>query len=299
MTTVRNSEEGALIKRELFATDFSAASLQALPYARRIARQFHSKLYIVHIVPPEDYTPGATSIDEAAEVACRQARRKLKALVESEVLKGTGAETFVGHGDIWVGVSDFIDKSKIDLMVMATNGRSGIKKFLLGSVAEEAMRASPCPVLTVGPEIQISDREDFRQILCASDFSEESLTAMRHAISWSHQFNSRLTVVHALDGLPESPYLDAQMARVRLAEPARQFSARSDCEFVVTMGSPADVILEATDNAGSGLIVIGARGAGFVPRIASHFGSVAHKVVCRAPCPVLTVRPGTGGEHAS
>ena len=297
MTTVRNSKEDALIKRVLFTTDFSAASLQALPFARRIARQFHSKLYAVHIVPPEDYTTGATSIDEAAEIACSEARFKLKAMAESDALKGIRAEISVGHGDIWVGVNDFIDKSKIDLMVMGTNGRSGIKKFLLGSIAEEAMRASPCPVVTVGPEIQVSDREDFRQILCASDFSEESLNAMRHAISWSRQFDSHLTVVHALEGLPESPYLDAQMARVRLAELARQFSAGPDCQFVVTMGSAAHVILEAAENIKSDLIVIGARGAGSVPRIVSHFGSVAHKIVCRAPCPVLTVRAGR--EHKS
>jgi nucleotide-binding universal stress UspA family protein len=192
----------------------------------------------MHIVPPEDYTLGASLIDEAAEVASSEARGKLKALVESDVVKDIGAEIFAGHGDIWIGVSDFIDKNNIDLMVMGTNSRSGIKKFLLGSVAEEAMRAPPCPVLTVGPELQLSGREDFRQILCASDFSEESLAAMRHAIWWARQFNSCLCVVHTLEGLPESPYLDAQMARVRLAELAQQFFARPDCEFVVTMGSP-------------------------------------------------------------
>jgi nucleotide-binding universal stress UspA family protein len=290
-------KEGASIKNVLFATDFSSASLQALPYATRIVRQFHSTLYAVHIVPPEDYTPGAASIDEAVEVACRDARQKLKALSESDGLRHIGTETFVGHGDIWIGVSAFIDKNKIDLMVMGTHGRSGIKKFLLGSVAEEAMRASPCPVLTVGPEIQVSEREEFRQILCASDFSEESLAAIRHALLWSQQFRSHLTLVHALQGLPESPYLDAQMARVRLAELAHQFIAGPDCQSVVTMGSPADVILEAAENVGSDLIVIGARGAGSVPRIASHFGSVAHKVVCRASCPVLTV--GARGEHTS
>ena len=59
------------------------------------------------------------------------------------------------------------------------------------------------------------------------------------------------------------------------------------------MGSPADVILKAADDTASDLIVIGARGAGALPRLASHFGSVAHKIVCRAVCPVLTVRPLT------
>lgn len=298
MTTARKEKENTPIKRVLFATDLSPASLQALPYATRVVRQFHSRLYITHIVPPEEYTPGSSSIDESAEVACREARSKVKTLAESDVLKDISTETFVGHGDIWIGVSEFIDTNKIDLIVMGTHGRSGIKKFLLGSVAEEAMRASPCPVLTVGPEIRMSDRQDIRHIVGASDFSEESLAALRHAISWSRQFNSRLILVHALEGLPESPYLDAQMARVRLSEIAGQFSAGPDCEFVVTMGSPADVILRIAKDSGADLIVIGARGAGSVPRIASHFGSVAHKVVCSAFCPVLTVGAQLNREHS-
>lgn len=295
--TIAREKESTPIKCVLFATDFSAASLQALPYAARIARKFHSKLFMVHIVPPEDYAPSATSIDAAAEVACREAQVKLKALTGLDVLKRIKSEIFVGHGDIWIGMSHFIDQSKIDLMVMGTHGRSGIKKFLLGSVAEEAMRASPCPVLTVGPEIELRDHEDFRQILCAVDFSEESLAAMHHAISWSRQFNSRLTVVHVLEGLRESPYPDAQVARARLAEFAGPYSARSRCEFTVQMGSPADAILEAAENVVSDIIVIGARGAGSAPRIASHFGSVAHKIVCNASCPVLTVGARSSGEH--
>ena len=289
MTAARKEKENTPIRRVLFATDFSPASLQALPYATQVVRQFHSRLYIAHIVPPEEYTPSSSSIDESAEVACKEARFKLKTLADSDVLKDISAETFVGHGDIWIGLSELIDTDRIDLMVMGTHGRSGIKKFLVGSVAEEAMRASPCPVLTVGPEIQMSDRQDIRHIVGASDFSEESLAALRHAISWSRQFSSRVTLVHALEGLPESPYLDAQMARIRLSELAVQFSAGTDCEFVVTMGSPADVILRTAEDSGSDLIVIGARGTGSVPRIASHFGSVAHKVVCGASCPVLTV----------
>src|SRR6516164_145620 len=110
MNTARERKEGTPIKHVLFATDFSATSLQALPYAARIVRQFHSTLYAVHIVPPEDYTPGATSVDEAAEVACSEAQLKLKALADSDVLHDICTQIFVGHGDIWIGLCDFIDK---------------------------------------------------------------------------------------------------------------------------------------------------------------------------------------------
>ena len=69
----------------------------------------------------------------------------------------------IGNGDIWIGLSDFMRRHAIDLLVMGTVGRAGVRKFLLGSVAEEAMRESRCPVLTVGPESNASEEIGFRR----------------------------------------------------------------------------------------------------------------------------------------
>ena len=282
------------LKNILFATDFSVASMQALPYATGIAQRFESKLYLAHIVPPEDYPPGLSSFDEAAQVARRAAKLKINSLLSSTPCGEVDCETVVGNGDIWIGLSHFMRRHAIDLLVMGTVGRAGVRKFLLGSVAEEAMREARCPVLTVGPESHAAEERGFRQILYATDFSADSLAAAPYALALAGNYGSRLTLVHALEGLPESPYLDAQMARVRLRElvPLRVDLAATP-DVIVEMGSPADVILKAADDTASELIVIGAHGAGALARLASHFGSVAHKIVCRALCPVLTVRPLT------
>ncbi len=156
------------------------------------------------------------------------------------------------------------------------------------------MRESRCPVLTVGPESHAAEESGFRQILYATDFSTDSVAAAPYALAFSINYGSRLTLVHALEGLPESPYLDAQMAKVRLRElvPERADLA-VEPEIVVEMGSPAEIVLKTADETASDLIVIGARGAGAFARVASHFGSVAHKIVSRVDCPVLTVRAFT------
>ena len=209
-------------------------------------------------------------------------------------MQAVDCEAVIGNGDIWIGLSDFMRRHAIDLLVMGTVGRAGVRKFLLGSVAEEAMRESRCPVLTVGPESHAAEEIGFRQILYATDFSADSLAAAPYALAFAGNYGSRLTLVHALEGLPESPYLDAQMARVHLRDLVPQrVDLGSEPEIIVEMGSPANVILKAADDTVSDLIVIGARGAGGLARLASHFGSVAHKIVCRALCPVLTVRPLT------
>ncbi len=279
------------LQRILFATDFSEASMQAMPYATAIARNFNSKLFILHVVPPEDYASGCKSLEEAAQIACRDAKVKLDTVLQSASCRDIVCETEVSSGDIWLGLNELMRRQAIDLLVMGTVGRRGPKKVLLGSVAEEAMRESRCPALTVGPQIKAPRRTDFQQILYATDFSEDSLAGLPYALSFAEKYASRLVLVHALEGLSESPYLDGRMATVHLRElvPSRLPSAGAP-EVIVKMGSPANVIIEAAEKVAADLIVIGARGVGSLARLASHFGSVAHKIVCRAPCPVLTAR---------
>ena len=294
MKTPVRVNDNVSLRNVLFATDFSDSSVKALPYVTSIARRFDSKVCVAHVVPPEDYPSGLNSLDEAAQIARGEAELKMSSLLNSAPFRDLAYEGVVGNGDTWIGLSEFMRRNATDLLVMGTIGRTGIRKFLLGSVAEEAMRESRCPVLTVGPECHATQEIEFRNILYATDFSADSLAAAPYALAFSKNYRSRLTLLHALEGLPESPYLDAQMARVRLRElvPER-VDLVPEREIIVEMGSPANVILKAVGDTASDLIVIGARGAGALARLASHFGSVAHKIVCRALCPVLTVRPLT------
>lgn len=275
----------------LFATDFSATSMQTMPYATAIGGKFHSKLFLIHVVPPEDYASGCKSLEEAAQVACRDAKVKLDGVLQSVSCPDIACETEIRSGDVWLGLRDSMREHAIGLLVMGTVGRRGAKKVLLGSVAEEAMRESRCPALTAGPHIKVPRTSDFRQILYATDFSDDSLAGVPYALDFAEKYASRLVLVHALEGLSESPYLDGRMATVRLRQlvPSTLHPAETP-EVIVEMGSPANVIIEVAEKIGADLIVIGARGAGSLSRLASHFGSVAHKIVCRAPCPVLTVR---------
>ena len=284
------------LKSVLFATDFSIASMQAFPYAKTIAQRFNSKLFSGHVVPSDDYPSGLNSIEEAAKLASRQAELRMNHFLNSAPCRDLSVVGLVGTGDIWVGLSDFIRKCSIDLLVMGTVGRTGVRKFLLGSIAEEAMRESRCPVLTVGPQSHPARNLEFRRILYASDFSADSLAALPYVLAFAKNYGSRLLLVHGFEGLTESPYLDGQMAKVRLRELVlNQADFVAEPEVIVETGSPAEVILKAAHDVTSDLIIIGAHRAGRLPRVASHFGSVAHKIVCRAVCPVLTVRPLTYG----
>jgi nucleotide-binding universal stress UspA family protein len=284
-----------LLKSVLFATDSSAAAMRALPYATGMARQYGAKLYVAHVVPIESYLLGDAQAVERLRLARQEAESNLSNIVQSLSVGGIPATTLLDNGDIWAVLRGWIEQYSVNLLVVGTTGRTGLGKVLLGSVAEEAIRESPCPVLTVGPRTPDEAVTNLEKILYASDFSADSLLAAPYAFSCAEKFRAQLTLLHVIPTLPESPYLDSQIARVRLGEIASPYPQLvMGPDLVIEMGSPASVILKVAADLHVDLIVIGARGAGAVARLASHFGSIAHKVVSHAHCPVLTV----GGSRA-
>src|SRR5581483_5320782 len=88
---------------------------------------------------------------------------------------------------------------------MGTHGRKGIKRLVLGSVAEGAIHRAPCPVLVIGrPEKEFAEPDGVRikTILLATDFSAESDRAVDTALSWACEWAARLVVFHAVSEAP-------------------------------------------------------------------------------------------------
>ena len=274
----------------LVATDLSAASVLSLPYVVAIARRFGSTIFVGHVIPLMIYGAARPqSMEVVTKEARAAAREKLAEIVGRLRAQTVKARTLLGEGDVGVVLSDWIHEHHLELIAMGTTGRSGVRKLVLGSVAEEMIRVAKCPVLTVGPEISNEAPAGLGIILYATDFSRDSAHAALYARSLAERSASRLIVVHvrgAGDGQESERAL-----RQRLTELVRR---RADhpalSEVVVAGGKPADKILQVANQHAADLIVIGVRGVGAVPRLASHFGSTAHDIILRARCPVLTVR---------
>ena len=132
-------------KNVLFSTDFSGASEAALPFALAIARRFGAKLYTFHVLTPMPYdysTPMlAETLIEAQEEGVRNDMQRL----ESQ-LSDVPHEAIVELGlEIWPIIEREAAKRGVDLLVLYTNGLTGAKRLLLGSVAEEVFRRSLIP----------------------------------------------------------------------------------------------------------------------------------------------------------
>lgn len=139
------------VERILFPTDFSPYSLYALKYACSFAREYKATLYILHVIDIQRIPPMlGISYDRVIKDLEKDARKRLKELViKEEDVKGIKVETMIRHGSPFVEIIKTCKELNIDLITIATHGYTGLKHVLFGSTAENVVRNSPCPVLTV------------------------------------------------------------------------------------------------------------------------------------------------------
>ena len=278
----------------LFATDFSPAAAHAVPFIKKIARHFQSRLVALHVKRPVVIPmtqPGSWPVDlEAAKVLDKQHREELLG-----TFGGINTDVLIEEGDIQSRLDKAIQKYNTDLVIIGTRGRTGLAKMLLGSVAEEIFRTVPCPVLTVGPHSDAA-KANIREILFATDFASEAPAAGAYAISLAQEFQARLTLLHVV---PEPKagdlvsWSNVQESSKNLLHKLVPPEAEAWCkpEYFVERGDPAQRILDLANVRAVDLIVLGAQPGKGLPGAATHMPTAtAHKVVAHANCPVLTVR---------
>jgi universal stress protein A len=142
------------IGRILVPSDFSEYSEKALNWAVTIAEQWRSHLYLCHIIPQPSYPhllAGADLVEFETQLR-GAAETQLHDLKSKQQSRGVQIDLRVVLGEPFHDICRIAEEEQIDLIVMGTHGRTGIRHALLGSVAERVMRHSPCPVLVVGKE---------------------------------------------------------------------------------------------------------------------------------------------------
>jgi nucleotide-binding universal stress UspA family protein len=279
-------------KNILFLTDFSEASNTAVAYATGMARHYNAQLYAGHSCDPVILTETAgTNILQEVE---DNSRASLETLARK-----TGPKTvpLFARGAVASAVPGWINEHGIDLIIMGTNGRSGLQHFLLGSTAEAIVRSATCPVLTVGPHVTTRPYHDFsvESILFPTDLGNHAEFSAQYALSVAQESCASLTFMHVVTqdeafqgarrGLVETTYQ-------KLIKFAPQ-DAKEWCKpnFVVEVGDPVKELLAYAETARPDLIVLGLP-AGKKFNGAFH-SSVTYNIIAGAPCPVLTVRDMT------
>jgi universal stress protein A len=144
------------IKRILCPTDFTTASAQALETAAELAEHFGATLYVVHAVHPLPAGGGSARLEAFDIVGYEKelveaARNRLRGFTSAISPIAVQLRRMVLHGSPAEKVIELAEEEKIDVIVTATHGRSGLQQLFFGSVAWKIVRHAPCPVLTIHP----------------------------------------------------------------------------------------------------------------------------------------------------
>lgn len=290
MKTKMARETRIELRNILYCTDLSDAATNAFPYAAGLAEHFGSTLYGLFVRPSDADRWEVAAPKEFTEGAARESIK-----TQLAQCRGIQSGVLINEGDVWPAVESRIAEKDIDLVVLGTRGRTGLGKLLLGSAAETIFRRTRCAVLTVGPHAPAlpSRGREMTEILCATDFSPESLTAVAYAVSLAQEYQAHLTLLHVVADpepgdlvTPEQLQGATERRLHQLVSPESELWCEPHC--IVGQGPSADEILNIAAQRNADLIVLGVRRpSGSVTHVPL---GTAHKVVSHATCPVLTVR---------
>ncbi|MDH5675818.1 MAG: universal stress protein [Myxococcales bacterium] len=139
------------VDKILVTTDLSEASEAAIEAVRPLADAFGSTITLLHVTEFAPELSGGAA-DEYRRRVKRVVLAQLDAMRKRVLGERPHARTAVADGRVvWQAICDYAGDHDYDLVAIATHGRSGLSRVLLGSVAERVAGHAPCPVLVVRP----------------------------------------------------------------------------------------------------------------------------------------------------
>lgn len=310
--------------RILVPVDFSGTSDAALRRASDLAERTGAVLHILHVVP------GPASSGQRFDDLPEQDRAFYRRFWDEADEQMTAFLHWIDPGDIRVKrvlsgglpsrvTLEYAEREKIDLIVMGTHGRRGLRRFLLGSVAGEVLRRATVPLMIV-PEAS-AGRKPLRQVLAPTDFSEASHLALPVAAGLAGLYGANLDLLHALEPIRYIEALTGTEVATEMLPDLRTLAEHRLEAFAVDAaeaitdgdeyddapvegggrvlshirphlaeGRAAETIAEFARSQGTDMIVMAKHGLHGVERWL--VGSVTERVCRLTPCPVLVVPIG-------
>ena len=142
------------IKKIICPTDFSEPSYEALKTAVEMADHFSAELVVVHVVTPIPFIPihddpSSFNLPVYEKEMETSARKSLDQVFEEKIPKSLNCRALVMQGDPAPQIVRLADDEAADIIVIATHGLTGWRKFMFGSVTEKVIRLANCPVLSI------------------------------------------------------------------------------------------------------------------------------------------------------
>lgn len=302
------TSQAIALRNVLIATDFSPCSERALLHAVAAAHHFGSTLHVVHIVqpttffmiPPDGYMGSPEVQNLATELARVDSETMMTDVLRRNHCEDVRCKTWIKTGLVGESLRGIIDREHIDLAVVGTHGRTGLRRIVLGSVAEYVFRNASCPVVTVGPHSWPStdpQKVHLKHILVPTDLSAESAHALPFIMAVAAEFNARLTMMNVIEHLDREAAQDRRRVFSAIEERMREMTfcegpRPAAIDFRVKTGDVAETVIQSAAELGVDLVAFGLKAPDtYVDRLPWMH---AYKMVCELACPVLSLRGASG-----
>ncbi|MGB9932334.1 universal stress protein [Haloarcula amylolytica] len=282
----------------LVPTDGSPGSERAFEVAATLASTHDAAIHVLSVVDEHGPTDDWDYDDDSPA----------EAFIESQAdhvdTAGLSVTPAVREGVVHDEVLDYADETDIDLIVMGTHGRTGVRRFLLGSVTEKVVRLADVPVLSVKADAE-PGTVSFDDILLPTDGSSGAEAAIEPTGALASETDATVHLVSVVDtrslgiDVGSTVIVDEleSVATDAVENAADRLSGMGveAVETAVSHGIPYRAILDAIEDADADLVVIGTHGRTGIDRYL--LGSVAEKLVRTSPVPVMTVRAADAGDE--
>jgi nucleotide-binding universal stress UspA family protein len=306
-----------MYKRILVPLDGSELAETALPYAEELAEKLDSEVILINVrTSGEDPANPEHRVYLSKTVATVEQNIKKsgdllpgeKIKVDSAIIGSPGLLTHAAEQ-----ILDYTEKENVSLIAIATHGRTGIRRWALGSTAEKVVRAANCPVLIIRANIEIPGKIKFSKILVTLDESKESETVLPHIENLASKLKAKITLLHVVvppyhiypiiqgvgyyggAGIIKVPYSEGEVKplKTKAREYLQQVCSKLkeygiEASFKVRVGLAGEKIIEEAEESGVDLVAMSTHGESGFSRW--EHGSIADKVLHAGTTPLLLVR---------
>jgi nucleotide-binding universal stress UspA family protein len=278
----------ARMEKLLIATDGSEFSKSAVSGAINLAKRCSSKLFAISVVKTgHEFNDLVPQVIEGLE---QEASEHLESVKNMAFQEGIDCAAIVRLSeDPYEEIVDLAKKNKVNVIIVGTHGRTGVKRLMMGSVTAKVIGHAPCNVLVVPLNASV----ECRNILIATDGSEFSDAAAFEAIGIAKRCGSSLIVLSVAYSDKEITLPEDREEIILAKDTVKKITELSEkegikAEGIVVQGKEYEGIIRTAKQKHADLIVVGSHGRTGIERLL--MGSVTERVIGHAESAVLVVK---------
>lgn len=277
------------MKKILVPTDFSEQAENALKVAAQIAEKNKAEIYLLHMLelpmelmdPTTQQQPTHNNPPEAL-FFMKLARKRFDEIMDADYLENVTVHETVQFHQAFEGIMEISNEKNIDLIVMGSQGATGLKEVFIGSNTEKVVRNSEIPVLVIKDNIPIFDINDF---VYASQFEDENKKSFKEAAAFAKNIGARfhLVYINTANKFQTSEEIDKRVENFLKGEKLDNYTVSVHNGETIEQG-----ILNFAKKANAGLVGISTHGRKGLAHLLN--GSISEDLVNHAEVPVITFK---------